>query len=88
MKLNAGGSCEQSVDAYPFFAFSDLTCDLEDTGVDVSDCIVLPGSKEAELGISDQEGSPSAGKTNRVVLVPCLCTEVHPYSYFQWCGYF
>ena len=47
-----------------------------------SDCIVLPGSKETELGISDQEGSPSAGKTNRVVLVPCLCMEVHPYSYF------
>ena len=24
-----------SVDAYPFLAFSDLACDLEDTGIDV-----------------------------------------------------
>ena len=24
-----------SVDAYPFLAFSDLTCHLEDTGIDV-----------------------------------------------------
>ena len=24
-----------SVDAYPFLAFSDLTCDLEDTGIGV-----------------------------------------------------
>ena len=23
-----------------------------------------------------------------VVLVPCSRIEVHPYSYFQWCGYF
>ena len=30
--MNAGGSC---VDAYPFLAFSDLTCHLEDTGIGV-----------------------------------------------------
>ena len=24
-----------SVDAYPFFAFSDMTCHLQDTGIDV-----------------------------------------------------
>ena len=47
-----------------------------------------PDSKETELGSSDQEASPSAGKNTGVVLVPCLHMEVHPYSYFQWCGYF
>ena len=53
-----------------------------------SGCTVPPDSKETELGSSDQEASPSAGKNTGVVLVPCLCMEVHPYSYFQWCGYF
>ena len=32
--MNAGGSCD-SVDIHPFLAFSDLTCHLEDTGIDV-----------------------------------------------------
>ena len=32
--MNAGGSCI-SVDTYPFLAFSDLTCHLEDTGIGV-----------------------------------------------------
>ena len=27
-------------------------------------------------------------KNAEVVLVPCLHMEVHPYSYFWWCGYF
>ena len=53
-----------------------------------SGCTVLPDSKETELGSSNQEASPSAGKNTRVVLVPCACMEWHPYSYFQWCGYF
>ena len=52
-----------SVDAYPFLAFSDLTC-------------------------HNQEASPSAGKNTGVVLVPCLCMEVCPYSFFKWCGCF
>ena len=43
---------------------------------------MLPDSKETELGSSDQEASPSAGKNTRVVLVPCLCMEVRPNSYF------
>ena len=38
-----------------------------------SGCTVSPDSKETELGSSDQEASPSAGKNIRVVLVPCLC---------------
>ena len=53
-----------------------------------SGCSALLDSKETEVGSSDQEASPSAGKNTGVVLVPCLCMEVHPYSYFQLCGYF
>ena len=49
---------------------------------------VLPDSKETELESSNQEASPSAGKNTGVVLVPCLCMEVHSYSCFWWCGYF
>ena len=41
-----------------------------------------PNSKEIELGSSNLEASPSAGKNTRVVLVPCLRMEVCPYSYF------
>ena len=33
-----------SADAYPFLAFSDLTCHLEDTGIGVSGCTVPPDS--------------------------------------------
>ena len=51
-------------------------------------CAVLPDTKETELGSSDQEASPSAGKNIGEVLVPCSRMEVHPYSYFCWCGYF
>ena len=43
---------------------------------------VLPRRKETEPGSSDQEASPSAGKNTGVVLVPCSCMEVCPYSYF------
>ena len=53
-----------------------------------SGCTVMPGSKKTELGSSNQEASPSAGENIRVVFVPCLGIEMHPYSYFQWCGYF
>ena len=45
-------------------------------------------SHDSELGSSDQEASPSAGKNTGVVLVPCSRMEVRPYSYFRWCGYF
>ena len=33
-------------------------------------CTVLPDSKETELGSSEQEASPSAGKNTGIVLVP------------------
>ena len=45
-----------------------------------SGCTVPPDSKETELGSSDQEVSPSAGKNTRVNTVPCSCMEVRPYS--------
>ena len=38
-----------------------------------SGCTVLPNSKDTELGNSNQEPPPSAGKNNGIVLVPC-CT--------------
>ena len=79
---------EISVDAYPFSAFSDLTCHFEDTGIGVSGCTVPPDSKETKLGSSDQVASPSAGKNTEVVLVPCLHMEMCPYSCSRWCGYF
>ena len=36
-----------------------------------SSCAVAPDSKETELGSSNQEASPSAGKNTGVVLVQC-----------------
>ena len=48
----------------------------------------MPDIKENELGRSDQEASPSAGKNIGVVLLPCSRMEMRPYSYFWWRGYF
>ena len=59
-----------SVDAYSILAFSNLTCNLEHTGISAFDCSAPPDSKESELGNSDQEASPSAGKNTGVFLVP------------------
>ena len=69
-----------SVDAYPFLAFSDLICHLEDTGMDVlfSGCNVLSDSKETQLGSRNQQASPSAGKNTRIVLVPCWAWKCIP----------
>ena len=36
-----------------------------------SGCTVLPDSKQAKCGSSDQEASPSESKNARVVLLPC-----------------
>ena len=72
-----------SVYTYHILAFLDLTCHLEDMGIGVSGCTV-----QTKLRKSDQEASPSAGENTWVVLVPCSGMEVHPYSYFRWCGYF
>ena len=53
-----------------------------------SGCTLQSDSKKTKLGRSDQEASPSETKNTRVVLVLCWRMEVHPYSYFWWCGYF
>ena len=53
-----------------------------------SGCTVPPDSKGIKLGSSDLKAFPSAGKYTGVVLVLCSRMEVHPYSYFQLCGYF
>ena len=47
-----------------------------------SGCTGSPDSKETDFGSSDQEPSPSAGKITVVVLVPCLCMELHPWVSF------
>ena len=71
-----------SADAYDFLAFSELTSHLEDNGIGGKN------DKDTKLGSNNQEPSPSAGKNTGVNLAPCLCMEVHPYSYFRWCRYF
>ena len=43
-----------------------------------SSCTVLPDSKKTELGSSDREASPSAGKNTGIVLVPCLAWKCVP----------
>ena len=49
--------------------------------------VVPPDSMEIKLGSSDQKASPSVGKNTRILLAPCSGMEVHPYSYFWWCGF-
>ena len=56
-----------SVVAYPFLAFSDVTCTLEDTAIG------LFWLHWPKLGSSKQEVSLLAGKNTEVLLVPC-CT--------------
>ena len=43
-----------------------------------SGCTVPSDSKETKLGSSDQEASPSEGKTTRIVLVPCRAWKCVP----------
>ena len=59
---------------YPFLDFSHL----EDTGIGFSGCNVPSDSKETELGRSNQEASPSAGKNTGIVLVPCRAWKCVP----------
>ena len=70
-----------SVDAYPFLAFSDLSCHLKIPMPILkiheyvfSGCTVLLDSKETELGSSNQE----AGKNTTIVLVPCHAWKCAP----------
>ena len=62
-----------SVDAYPFWLSQTWPVTLRIQEYVLSGCIVMPNGKETKLGSIDQEFSPSAGKSTRVVLVPC-CT--------------
>ena len=48
-----------------------------------SGCTVPPDSKETELGSSDQEASPSAGKNTGIVLVPCHAWKCVPTAIFS-----
>ena len=43
-----------------------------------SGCTVPPDSKETELGSSDLEASPSAGKNTGIVLVSCRTWKCVP----------
>ena len=38
---------------------------------------MLPDSEGSELGCSNKEAPPSAGKNAGIVLIPCSCMEVH-----------
>ena len=67
-----------SVDAYPFLAFSDLTCHLEDTEIGVFWLHCATDSKETELGSNDQEASQSTGKNTRIVLGQFLTCKCDP----------
>ena len=48
-----------------------------------SGCTVLLNSKETEFGNSDQKASPSAGKNNEIVLVPCQKLKCVPTAIFS-----
>ena len=43
-----------------------------------SSCTVVPDSKKTELGSSNQETSPSAGKNTRILLVLCHAWKCVP----------
>ena len=48
-----------------------------------SACTVPPDSKETDLGSSDQEASPSAGKNTRIVSVSCYAWKCVPTAMFS-----
>ena len=77
-----------SVDAYPFFGFPRL--DLS-PWVYRNRCFLVPLCRlivrRPNLEVATKR-RPLAGKNTGVVLVPFSRMEVHPCSYFQWCGYF
>ena len=44
---------------------------------------MLPDSKETQLGSNNQEGSPSAGKNTRIVLVLCHAWKCVPTAIYS-----
>ena len=85
--MNAGGSCDYSW-CLSFFGF--LKPDLSPWGYRnrcflVALCCLIvrrPNLKVATKRLLHQQVNTG------VVLVPCSHMEMHPYSYFRWCGYF
>ena len=76
-----------SVDPYPFLAFSDLTCHLEDTRCFlVSLCCLIV--RRPNLEVATKRLLHQQVKIPGLVLVPSSRMEVCPYSDFRWCGYF
>ena len=59
-----------SLNAYPFLAFSDLTCHLKETRLSVF-LLHSVTCKETELGSSGREASPSTGENTSIVFVSC-----------------
>ena len=75
-----------SVDPYPFLAFSDLTCHLEDTEIAKCVLVVLCSilARRHNLEVATKRLLHQPGKKTEVVLVP-----YHTWTcYFWWCGYF
>ena len=74
--MNTGGSCEYCWGLSFFFWFSQtwpVTLRIQEYVF--FGCIVLPDSKETELGSRDQEDSPWASKNTRIlmwILLKCL----------------
>ena len=75
-----------SIDAYPFLAFSDLTCHLEDMWmyflVALHCLIVRRPNLEVEMKMLLHRQVKYWGSLSAMHM------EVCPYNYFQWCGYF
>ena len=68
-----------NVDSYPFLAFLDLTCRVDDTEKKMlPDCTASQDSKEKELASRDQETSLAVGTSASVVLVPFRAWECVP----------
>ena len=53
-----------------------------------SGCTVPPDSKETELGSSNWEASPSAGKNTKIVSVPCYAWKSVPTAIWGICSNF
>ena len=77
-----------SVDAYPFLGF--LRPDLSPWGYGnrcflvVLCCLIV---RRPNLEVATKRLLHQQVKILGVVLVQCSHMEMHPYSYFRWCGY-
>ena len=76
-----------SVDTYPFLVFSDLTCHLKDTGINVFGCTVQSDSKKTKLEVVTKSLLHQQVKIQGQFF-HMSCKEVSPYSSVQCRGYF